>query len=161
MVTVALHRGSGSWDPEVQRHVENPPEKASYTVFIIDDNTMFLYLLGFYLKRDPRFQIYCYTSGEEAMRNMKLNPDIIILDYYLNAADPDAMNGMAMLLEIKRQRPEAIVIMLSAQHDLGVSIELLRSGAFTYLQKDKSALSTVRKTLEAICGDMSGFEESS
>lgn len=122
-------------------------------VFIVDDDVSYLYSLGFFLKKDMRCRIYCYSSGEECLRNLKLRPRIIVLDYFLNSNDPSAINGMDVLKKIRQLSPETKVIILSGQETLQVAAETLKSGAYTYLIKDVHAPFSIKNILETLLGD--------
>ncbi len=121
-------------------------------VFIVDDDMSYLYSLGFYLKKDSRCKIYCYSSGEDCIRNLYLNPRVIILDYYLSTDKPGAMDGLDVLKKVKLMKPETKVIMLSGQETLQVATTTLQSGAFTYVIKDVHAPFSIRNIIDILCG---------
>lgn len=125
-------------------------ETQEIKIFLVDDDKSYLYALGFYLKKELKYTIYCYETGEECLKNLHLNPQLIVLDYYLNTEEPDAINGLDTLKLIKRRKPKTKVVMLSGQETLGVAISSLKSGAFTYVIKDLRALFAIKKTIEEI-----------
>jgi len=126
------------------------------SVFIVDDDPQYLHSLGFYLKLDSPCKIYCYASGEECLRNMQLNPRLIILDYYLNSDDPKSLNGLDVLKQVKSLSPDTKVVILSGQETLQVATDSLKLGAYTYIIKDTQAPFTIRNLIEEFCNDVPG-----
>ena len=118
-----------------------------FSVFVVDDDESFLFALAFHLKKDTGCKVYCYTSVEECLCHLNHNPDVIILDYYFDREGENNIDGMTALQLIKSVKSKIPVIMISAQHDIEVSMELLKAGAFTYIIKDHEALKTIEKTL--------------
>jgi two-component system, OmpR family, response regulator len=57
------------------------------SVFLVDDDKMFLTSLAHQLKTmfKSKTKIQAFTTGEECLKHLNENPDIIILDYYLNS----------------------------------------------------------------------------
>ena len=47
------------------------------------------------------FSIETFATGELCVANLSHQPDVIILDYYLDRIDKHAMNGIEMLHQIK------------------------------------------------------------
>jgi two-component system, OmpR family, response regulator len=128
--------------------------KKTITIFLVEDDKMFLHALGFNLHKMPQYKVYCYSSGEECLKNMDLKPQIIILDYYLNENKPDAINGLDVLSEIKKTKPNTTVIMLSGQKDLDIALNTLKAGAYTYLIKDKQTLEQLNELINQVIKDL-------
>src|SRR5665213_145408 len=118
-----------------------------FSVFVVDDDDSFLFALAFHLKKDTGWKVYCYTSVEECLCHLNLEPGVIILDYYFDKDGENNIDGMTALQLIKSVKPKIPVIMISAQDDIRISMELLKAGAFTYIIKDHEALKTIEKTL--------------
>ncbi|MES2284177.1 MAG: response regulator [Bacteroidota bacterium] len=132
---------------------KNSDPSSIVPIFIVDDDLCFLGALGFRLKQNLMYKVYCYTNAEECMKNMQLNPSIIILDYLLNTEKSDAINGLDILKKIKNRKTKTKVIMLSGQKTLEVAISALKSGAYTYLIKDINAIASVLRIVNTLCLD--------
>jgi two-component system, OmpR family, response regulator len=75
-------------------------------------------------------------------------PDIVFLDYYLNTGgNPDAMNGIKVMGEIKSISKNSMVVILSGQDKLQVAIDAIKYGAYDYLSKSESALLRIQNTI--------------
>ena len=81
------------------------------TIFIVDDDALFLKSLEIEFNMNGDFEIKAFPTGELCLEQLDLNPDIIILDYYLNGIDDGAMNGLETLIRIKAARSYIPVIM--------------------------------------------------
>src|SRR5581483_1109148 len=95
----------------------------AYSVFLVDDDKMFLSSLKNNLAQNfnSGVELSTFTSGEECLQKIESNPDIVILDYYLNDDQhPDAMDGLTVLKKIKEASQDSAVIMLSGQDKLQV-----------------------------------------
>ena len=123
-------------------------------VFVVDDDPAYLNMLGFYLKKNTNCKVYCYFSGEECLQNINLNPRVIVLDYYLN----ENMNGIEVLKQIKKINPETEVVMLSGQETLQVATDSLKSGAFSYVIKDRQAFYSIRKIIEDLYNGTASYD---
>ena len=66
-------------------------------IFIVDDNEMYSTMLSYTLSKDNIYKFVSFKSGEECIKNLYLNPEIIILDYGLLG-----MDGYDTLLKIKK-----------------------------------------------------------
>ncbi len=110
------------------------------SVFLVDDDKMFLSSLAHSLskKLKSKIKINSFSTGELALKKMSDNPNIIILDYYLNSENKEAMDGLQVLKKIKLEENEAFVIMLSAQDKLEVVADSFKNGAFEYVVKNES-----------------------
>lgn len=112
-------------------------------IFIVDDDEMLSEALKDFLTRKNPHQVHCYKTGEECLRNLSENPNIIILDYNLNSVEKDAANGMEILQVIKKTMPFVHVIMLSSQERYGVALQTIQKGAEQYVVKDESAFEKI------------------
>ncbi|HXP50841.1 MAG TPA: response regulator [Bacteroidia bacterium] len=124
-------------------------------IFLVDDDSSYLYPLGFFLQRNTNHMVFCYTSGEECIKNMHHSPDIIILDFNLNPELPNKMNGLEVLKEVKAVSPKTKVVMLSGRETLKGVTDSLKLGAATYVIKDIEALDTLKNIIESIADEKS------
>lgn len=109
------------------------------TIFIVDDDPTQSMMLQDYLSKFPAFTIHCYGSGEECLKNLHLAPQIVFLDYNFDLVGKDALDGIDILKEIKKQLPETEVVMFSGQDKIEVAVNTMKYGAFDYIVKNESA----------------------
>jgi len=71
------------------------------------------------------------ASGPEALERLaKVAPDAVLLDIKM-----PRMDGLEVLTEIRRRRPELPVIMISGHGTIATAIEATRLGAFDFMEK--------------------------
>jgi two-component system, OmpR family, response regulator len=119
-------------------------------IFIVDDNEMFNSMLTEHLSENPAFQISSFETGEQCLKNLYQNPDLIILDYNLNDIHKEAANGLEILEEIKKHKSPAHVIMLSSQERYSIAAQTISKGAEQYVIKDDNAFSNIDKIVEGL-----------
>ncbi len=108
-------------------------------IFIVDDDNMQAMMLQDYLSKYSTFTVHIFSSGEECLKNLSMNPQIIFLDYNFDKIGKDAMNGIDILKEIKEAKPDTEVIMFSGQDKIEVAVNSMKYGAFDYIVKSESA----------------------
>jgi CheY-like chemotaxis protein len=98
-------------------------------VLMVDDEAQFRATTEQILTRRG-FQTIMAASGEEALKKLDKNPDVIVLDIKM-----PGMDGHETLHEIKKRRPELPVIILTGHGALPSAREARDKGAFDYLTK--------------------------
>lgn len=119
-------------------------------VFLVDDDALYLKLLEIELLDHADFIIETYATGELCIANLSRNPDVIILDYYLDGIDKTAMNGMLTLDKIKAFNPDIPVIMLSSQDKIEVAIDCMLHKASDYVVKSETAFIRLQQSMSTI-----------
>lgn len=119
-------------------------------LFLVDDDAFYLKSLeiGFLQRAD--FCIETFTTGEQCLENLSHNPDIIVLDYYLDSIDKTAINGIQTLDKIKAINSDIPVVMLSSQDKIDVAIECMHHRAFDYVVKSETAFMRLQKIITTI-----------
>lgn len=96
------------------------------------------------------FDIETFETGELCLESLHKNPDIIILDFYLDGITKSAMNGLETLDKIKNSNPNIPVIMLSSQDKIDVAVSCMHHKAFDYIVKSETAFLRLQKTIDTI-----------
>ena len=117
-------------------------------IFIVDDDEMLTATLSDFLTRKVAHEISVFHTGEDCLERIAENPDVIILDFYLNTVNKDAMDGLEILKVIRKHTPNTRVIMLSSQEKYGVAITTVMKGAEQYVIKDEEAFEKIAKLIE-------------
>lgn len=112
-----------------------------YKVFLVDDDTKHLIMLKNHLEKKSEYdlKVNIFSNGENCLDKMHENPDVVILDYYLDGIKADAANGLEILKKIRLSNPDTYVIMMSGQDDLKVAVDTIDHGAYDYIIKGESA----------------------
>ena len=131
------------------------------TIFVVDDDNLYRRVLVETLNR-AGYEVNNFATGEEALNNVD-SPDLLVIDFYLNSQNRDAMNGIDTIRKARETNASLPVIVLSGRADLSNSsgngrlIDLLqqrdsdglceafKEGAYFYLMKNN-------KTQESLLG---------
>jgi len=103
-------------------------------IFLVEDDPWIGELYKHHLTLNPDYQISLFKSGKDCLNNLYLKPDIICVDFGL----PD-MDGETLLKRIHEVNKNIPVIVISAQEDISVAVNFLKSGAKDYIIKDDRA----------------------
>jgi DNA-binding NarL/FixJ family response regulator len=118
-------------------------------IFLVDDDPLYLRALELAISSQVgSAKIHSYQTASGCLSHLRLKPDVVILDYYL-----DTKNGIDVLKEIRRSNPSAKVIMLSAQDSLNIAIDCMENGAYDYISKSQSSFIRVNNLLTNILSD--------
>ncbi|MBK8493239.1 MAG: response regulator [Saprospirales bacterium] len=119
-------------------------------LFLVDDDAVYLKLLAIEFLHHADFDVETYPTGELCVEHLPNNPDIIILDYYLDGIVKNAMNGIETLDKIKARNPDIPVVMLSSQDKIDVAINCMHHRAFDYVVKSETAFVRLQKIITTI-----------
>ncbi len=118
--------------------------------FLVDDDALFLKSLEIDFAQNTESNIMTFATGELCLENISQNPDVIILDYYLNSIDINAINGIETLDRIKASNPLIPVIILSSQDKIDVAVKCMKHNAFDYVVKSETAFIRLKKIISTI-----------
>ncbi len=101
-----------------------------YKILIIDDDDLVcLSLKKVLVKLDYIVEI-CMDGGAALESIENFQPDIILLDIYLNE-----FNGLEILKEIKNKFNEIPVVMITGYSDVNIAVSAIKTGAYDFLLK--------------------------
>ena len=114
-------------------------------IAVVDDDIYYLNLF-----KQQLFNIQCenvsiFESGTEFLNQLEEKFEVVFLDYQM-----DDLNGEEVLNKIKRYDPNVFVVIVSAQEDIKNAVEVLKKGAFDYLQKGDDELNKLKDILNKI-----------
>lgn len=119
-------------------------------IFLVDDDAFFLKSLEIQFLNQGGFEIETFPTGELCVENLSKNPQIIILDYYLDGVEKNAMNGIQTLDKIKEFHPDIPVVILSSQDQIEVAVDCMHHMALDYVVKNETAFLRLQKIIEAV-----------
>lgn len=131
------------------------------TVLVVDDRPNMLSLLTKVLSKDAR--VLPVDSGTKALRALEREPISVVL---CDLRMPDT-DGLTVLRECKRLRPNAEFVLMTAYASVDSAVEAMRLGAYDYISKPfdpEEARAVVLKALgrataaEAVAGDGRSIE---
>jgi len=118
------------------------------TLFIIDDDETYAKILSQPLKKKYRIRI-CH-SAEHCLQTIEQydKPQVAVIDYYL-----PGMNGMELFKKLKDEYQIPKLIVLSANEDSGVVLDMIRNGVRHYVIKDEHAFDALQEALTELDGE--------
>jgi two-component system OmpR family response regulator len=119
-------------------------------LFLVDDDAVFLKSLEIDFLDHADFIIETFATGELCMANLSHEPDVIILDYFLDGIEATAMNGIETLDKIKAYNQDIPVVMLSSQDKIDVAVDCMHHRAFDYVVKSETAFVRLQKIITTI-----------
>jgi two-component system, OmpR family, response regulator len=119
-------------------------------IFIVDDNVIFTKALSQYLTLKVPHQVSIFNTGEECLKRISENPDVVILDFNLNTVQKDAANGLEILETIKKHYPDIHIIMLSSQESYAKALQSIQKGAEQYVIKDEHAFENTADMIQEL-----------
>lgn len=124
-------------------------------VFIVEDNKPYAETLKVFLGAEvPAIQeMKLFPVGETCLLELKKNPDIIIIDYFLDSKYFDAETGLEIIKQIRAEKPEVNIIVLSSQEDIDVVLEMVKKYNCSYVKKDAEAFEKVGEIVAEIYKD--------
>lgn len=119
--------------------------------FVVDDDPFISQLV---VKRfnSENILVESFDYGEDSLKVMDKNPDLIILDYYFFKSGSEVLNGMEIFDKIREVNEDVPVIMLSGQDRGDIVLELARKGITDYVIKDNSLIANLETAIKDILG---------
>jgi len=132
-----------------------PETKEPIRALIVEDEGLFRDMLYRTLAGEERLEVVgAVEDGESAVRLAReLSPHVVLMDIEL----PGQLNGIQAGLQIKEERPETGIILLSAHKDKEyiANVPLAQASGWSYLLKQSVA--DVSTLIRAIEGSASGL----
>lgn len=102
------------------------------------------------LLQDEGYRVSTAHDADGALERIRSeNPSVVLLDVWLEGSRVD---GVALLPEIRKARPEAVVLMMSGHADIETAVTAIQDGAYDFIEKPFAAdriIVSVARALEA------------
>ncbi len=123
-------------------------------VLIVDDEETLTWSMAKSLSKDKdKYEVIIANNGKEALTLLKSNKiDLVISDIRM----PD-INGLDLLVKIKKDYPDTKVIIMTAYGSSDVQKEANRRGSLYYVEKPFE-ISDIRKIIIDLIGKKKGFQ---
>jgi DNA-binding NarL/FixJ family response regulator len=123
----------------------NLPQKIR--VVVADDHRLFAQALEAILATDDRIEVAGHAAdGAEAVRlALSVDPDVILMDIAM-----PVMDGFQATKQIRKQKPSAIILMLTGSNSRTDVDRAREAGAAGYVTKDRIAAELIEAILEVV-----------
>ncbi len=115
-------------------------------VLIIDDDMDMCTLLSRFLSRNGYDTEVAYSGQKGIAKFEEENFDVVLCDYRLGN-----MDGKEVLMSVKKQKPDTIVLIITGYSDIKTAIDVIKQGAYDYITKPlipDEVLSVLNKALD-------------
>jgi DNA-binding NtrC family response regulator len=108
------------------------PKSDKQNIAVIDDDELFSFNLCWKLNKSAReHTVNSFSEGKSFLKFLEnSSPDLVFLDYFL----PD-VNGQKLLEIINKRSPQTKVIIISAQENAQLALELSHANIYGYIVK--------------------------
>lgn len=113
----------------MNNYIQKAGEQMNRKILIADDEPNMIWALKKALVKEG-YEIISADNGEDAVGNLKEDPDLIIMDLKM-----PKMNGLEALKKIKEINPKIPVIMITAHGTTDTAVEAMKIGALDYISK--------------------------
>jgi DNA-binding response OmpR family regulator len=114
--------------------------KTPVHIFVVENNKLFNNMLEYIFTKDTAYRFIDFNSGEDCIKNLHLEPDIILLDHQL-----PGINGHQTLLKIRKHSPNTRVLMITDENDKQHHETMKSAGACECLVKSNGVEQIVQK----------------
>ena len=141
-----------SWAKVYQRDLKGMVKNLK-RVLIVDDEETLTWSMARSLSRDKdKYEVIIANNGREALNLLKINNvDLVISDIRM----PD-INGLDLLVKIKKEYPQTKVIIMTAYGSSDVQREANQRGSLYYVEKPFE-IADIRKIIIDLIGRKKGF----
>ena len=117
-------------------------------IFFVDDDKMILNLLEYTLNNREDYNIRTFQRGEDCLKEIDLNPELIVLDHYFEETSEKFQTGLDILKEVKNVAPQIPVIILSNHEDEDLMKEYIKNGANRFIAKNDFFIDTLMEAFD-------------
>jgi CheY-like chemotaxis protein len=131
---------------EMNRGILSAAREPGVTVLVVDDSPVDRHVAGVCLLRErPDMKVLYAENGREALKMLQERaPDLVLTDLHM----PE-MDGLELVVEVRRAFPLVPVILMTAFGSEEIAIQALQKGAASYVPK-RSLAEHLAETVESV-----------
>lgn len=117
-------------------------------VLIVEDDPVYAKYLHYSVELNPDHEAVILSTGRLLLDYLKNEPStdcVVTLDYSLENESCEAI-----LHELKSQYGDIQVVVISAQHEISTAVELLKLGAYDYIEKNDDTRNRLLNVLKHV-----------
>jgi two-component system, OmpR family, response regulator len=130
--------------------------RENFNVFIVDDEQSSLSALGYRLTKENPFHnyhVHCFSTGEECVKHLWLEPQLIIMDQYLACQGEGSLCGARLLRRIRKENHNVPIVIVSGKRKVDDAL-LTEDEDTYYMVRDAVAYDSVQKILRMMSYDI-------
>lgn len=114
-------------------------------IFLVEDDEFMAQAITHYVQLNPNNEVEWFMKGRDALSALYKQPKVAIVDYRL----PD-FKGDALITKLREVDPNIGIIVVSAQDDMQVAVDLLKLNIHDYIIKNKDLQSRLWVSLNGL-----------
>ncbi|MFQ3576864.1 MAG: response regulator [Cytophagales bacterium] len=118
--------------------------------FVVEDEPTYQFIIANHLRKKYGFDVRCFSNGDKCLEHLTENPSVIVLDYFLEDGSSSILNGLDLFKIIKRMSLNTKVVMMTAQDDVEVFLEMLKNGVRDYVIKNEQSLTELDECFQGL-----------
>lgn len=121
------------------------PKNEIKKIFLVEDDPDYALFIQKSLEKEGPYSVEIFNSGEACLEEIKKHhyPSTVIIDYYL-----PGMNGHTLYSAIREKNDAIQLIILSANTDANLLLEMIKKGIRKYAIKDENVVVSLIALLE-------------
>lgn len=119
-------------------------------IFIVNGDLKFSQALKGYLTKSVKHEIQSFENFDDCLKNITDPPEIIIISHFQKPWENDASKGIEILEIIKKNYPEAHIVVIADHEGYGTAMQTILKGAEQYVINDKDAFEKINAMLSEL-----------
>ena len=119
-----------------------------YKILLVDDNIDFINSVKTVLKD---FNISYALTTQDAKQKLNSDTDLLLLDLVFDERQPNNLEGLNFLEEIRRSYTDIPVVIITNHSDTEITVKAIKSGAIDFINKKNLNWSEWKIRLESYC----------
>lgn len=115
--------------------------------FVVEDDPTFQFIVSNHLKKKYGLNVKCFSNGEKCLEHLSQSPSVVVLDYFLEDGSSSLLNGLDLFKIIKRMDSSIKIVMMTAQDEVEVFLDMVKNGVRDYVIKNETALEELDECL--------------
>jgi DNA-binding NtrC family response regulator len=114
-------------------------------IFLVEDDSVYAEFLKKSLEKDKLYIVQVFHSAEDCLKSLEsqIDPNFIFIDYFL-----PGMSGIDFYKKMRQQKTKATMVMLSANTDAGLVVDMVKQGIRNYVVKDENVIDSITSLLD-------------
>lgn len=126
----------------------------NYLIYSVEDDSIYRRIIQKTILSNKKVELKLFENAKSLLNELINEPDIILVDYNL----PD-VSGMELILKLKEICPDSVLIVISAQDNIDVALDIIKNGVFEYIPKNSQTTERLLLAIQKAIGQVDMNQE--